>query len=197
MLGSGSGLGNVRVRARDLPALAPILTRLVLLARGLPARRARAAQDVRALGGRVDEALSGTADLASVLDEFMAMGRTVATTHVAVSGASAVRLAILQRLLARWAPGDAQARTNRLMAGLDGVESAAPAVALEELAEAARERPDWRAFVCAPDAAAALARGEAPPELADRLRALLARFGHRALSEGELGARSWREVFSV
>ena len=44
-----------------------------------------------------------------------------------------------------------------------------------------------------PSAAEALGRGEAPAELAARLRAFLDRFGHRALSEGELRARTWRE----
>src|SRR6185369_3050948 len=87
----------------------------------------------------------------------------------------------------------APARVNRLLAGLDGVESAAPAMALDALAADMRGRPQWRDFVGAPGAAAALARGEAPVELVAHLRAFLEKYGHRALSEGELRAPAWRE----
>jgi pyruvate,water dikinase len=66
-------------------------------------------------------------------------------------------------------------------------------MALDALAAAVRGRPQWRDFVGAPGAAAALARGEAPAELAAHLRTFLEKYGHRALSEGELRAPAWRE----
>jgi pyruvate,water dikinase len=183
---------RLRLRVRDVPRLVALLPRLAGLGTALPGRIALAEEDVRVLHART-AAAERAADLAAVLGDFLALGRGVATTHVAVSGASAVRLTILERLLGRWLPGDARARLNRLLAGLDGVESAAPAQALDALAAAVRGRTQWRDFVAAPDAAAALARGDAPPELAGRLRSFLDRFGHRALSEGELRTRTWRE----
>jgi phosphohistidine swiveling domain-containing protein len=104
------------------------------------------------------------------------VGRTIATTHVATSGASAFNLALLTRLLAT-APGDATDRVNRLVAGLDGVASASPTTALETLADELGPR------------AATLAAADAPHVLAD----FLARFGHRGLSEGELRAPAWED----
>ncbi|HEU0105647.1 MAG TPA: PEP/pyruvate-binding domain-containing protein, partial [Vicinamibacteria bacterium] len=182
-----------RLRVRDVPRLVALLPRLAELGVRLPSRITLAKEDVRVLHARTAAAERGAADLGAVLGDFLALGRGVATTHVAVSGASAVRLTILERLLGRWLPGDARARLNRLLGGLDGVESAAPAQALDTLAAAVRGHPQWRDFVAAPDAVAALARGDAPPELAGRLRSFLDRFGHRALSEGELRTRTWRE----
>ena len=195
VLGAGASAPppRLRLRVRDVPRLVAPLPRLAGLGMRLPSRITLAEEDVRVLHARTAAAERGTADLGAVLGDFLALGRGVATTHVAVSGASAVRLTILERLLGRWLPGDARARLNRLLAGLDGVESAAPAQALDALAAAVRGRAQWRDFVAAPDAAAALARGDAPPELAGRLRSFLDRFGHRALSEGELRTRTWRE----
>ena len=66
-------------------------------------------------------------------------------------------------------------------------------MALDALAGLVRHRPEWRTLVAGPDAAGMLARGALPADLAARLRAFLDRFGHRALSEGELRARTWRE----
>lgn len=193
VLGAGAGGAGPRVGMRDLPRLLAVLARVANLGAGLPTAIERAEADVGRLRASAAAAERGAADLGAVLGEFLTIGRRVATTHVAVSGATAVRLAILQRILGRWTPGDTRARVNRLLAGLDDVESAAPALALESLAEAARERHEWRAFLSAPKAAEAFARGEAPAGLDARLRSFLARFGHRALSEGELRARAWRE----
>jgi phosphohistidine swiveling domain-containing protein len=195
VLGAGAGTPAppLRLRFRDIPRLLAMLPRLAGLGGRLPGRIARAEEDVRVLRARAAAAQRGAAEISAVLGDFLALGREVATTHVAVSGASAVRLGILERLLARWLPGDAPARVNRLLAGLDGVESAAPALALDSLAVAVRHRPEWREFVGSPDAASAFARGLAPAELATHLRAFLERFGHRALSEGELRALAWRE----
>jgi rifampicin phosphotransferase len=197
VLGAGSA-GDAplpRVGLRGLPRLVAILIRIADLGLRIPGRMAQAEHDVRVLRARTAAAESAPdpAELAAVLGDFLTLGGDVATTHIAVSGASAARLGILQRLLARWRPGDSQGRVNRLLGGLDGVESAAPALALETMAAAVRVHPEWRAFVALPDAAEALARGAAPEGLAALLRTFLDRFGHRALSEGELRARTWRE----
>lgn len=197
VLGAGSGLPHVAPAAGllGLPRLFAIAARVGWLGTRLPGRIVRAESDVRTLHARTVATARAEhpADLGEVLGEFLTLGRAVAATHVAVSGASAVRLAILQRLLERWLPGDGQGRVNRLLGGLDGVESAAPALALETMAEAVRNHPAWQAFAAGPAAAEVLTRQDAPMGLADLLRSFLDRFGHRALSEGELRARTWRE----
>src|SRR5262249_59814243 len=182
-----------RVGALDLPRRTVAVARLLAMGARLPAAIARADDDVRALLTRAAEAERGQADLAQAFDLFLETGRSVATTHIAVSGASAVKLALAQRLLARWAPGDALARVNRLMAGLDGVESAAPALALEALAEAVRNRREGRTLIPRKDAADTPARGQGPAGLAAGLRAFLAALGPRGGPERELGGRRGRE----
>jgi phosphohistidine swiveling domain-containing protein len=194
VLGAGAAAPAPRLlRVGDLRRLVTMLPRLLRLGGGLPARIVRAEEHVRVLHARTAAAERGDAEPAAVLGDFLALGREVAATHVAVSGASAVRLGILERLLGRGLPGEAMARVNRLLAGLDGVESAAPALELDTLAAAVRETPEWRDFLARPDAVGALARGDAPSDLAARIREFLHRYGHRALSEGELRARAWRE----
>jgi phosphohistidine swiveling domain-containing protein len=136
---------------------------------------AHLARDVRDAEGILEDLRHHTRDaatraaLAHAFEAFLAAGRTIATTHVSTSGASGVRLGLLARLLESWVGGDVTARVGRLMAGLDGVASAAPTLALEAIAETA----------------------PADPEAA--LAPVLEAHGHRGLSEGELRAPSWRE----
>ena len=122
-------------------------------------------------------------------DRLIDLGRPVAVTHILASGASAVKLSILSRVLQALAPGDPADRVNRLTAGLDGVESAAPTLALEALAAECARHPDWKAWL---EGGRSDMNG-APPALAERLRSFLARFGHRGISEGELAARTWAD----
>ena len=93
VLGAGAAAPAPR-RARSATSrrLAAMLPRLVGLGAGLPGRIARAEEHVRVLHARTAAAEGGQADLAAVLGDFLDLGREVATTHVAVSGASAVRL---------------------------------------------------------------------------------------------------------
>jgi phosphohistidine swiveling domain-containing protein len=96
----------------------------------------------------------------------------------------------------RWVPGDPTDLVNRLVAGLPGVASAAPAMALEAVAAEARRRADWASWLrerSAAEAAAAFARGDGPEDLLSGVRRVLDAFGHRAVSEGELAALSWQD----
>src|SRR5205814_7603292 len=161
--------------------------------RRLQARAAEAERRARQPETDAREARRALERLAHLFDELRSVGADVATTHVAVSGASAVRLAVLERALGALLPGDPRARLNRLLAGLDGVESAGPALALDQIARRARAHPEWRAFLAETEAADGRAGGAAPRELASLLQDFLTRYGHRALSEGELRARTWRE----
>ena len=122
-------------------------------------------------------------------DRLIELGRPVAVTHILASGASAVKLSILSRVLRLVAPGDPADRVNRLTAGLDGVESTAPTVALEALGAECARHPGWRQWL---DGGPTDIEG-APPALGAELRSFLARFGHRGISEGELSARPWGE----
>ena len=160
--------------------------RLLTLSRGLDAR-------VEAAGRAVDlmehEATRGGDAAASAWDRLIELGQPVAVTHILASGASAVKLSILSRLLQALAPGDPADRVNRLTAGLDRVESAAPAVALEAIADESARLADWTAWL---DGGPVSLDG-APPALRARLHSFLARYGHRGISEGELAARPWAD----
>ena len=194
VLGEGAHGGRVHLRASGLPALAGVGLRLLGLARRLPGEVDACADLVRRLGS--SRSASGSpGDLARAIDAFMEAGRRVATAHIATSGASAVRLVLLGRLLPPSGGRGSSARVNRLLAGLDGLDSAEPATALETLAAEAARRPDWEAWIRrAPDQAAAQLRGgDAPEDLAERLRDFLERFGHRAVSEGELREPAWED----
>jgi pyruvate,water dikinase len=192
-------LGQGTSRTPAHPALARLATlpftalRLLGLAARLDGLVASARDALAALPDR--DAAAGTDRLLESLAAFEAAGARIAEAHVATSGASGVRLALLARLLpaARHAVSD---RVNRLVSGLDGVASAAPALAIEDLAAEARARPAWVAWLEARPAEAlaeALLRGEAPAGLGERLAGFLRAFGHRAVSEGELGALSWED----
>jgi pyruvate,water dikinase len=174
--GGGPSAAAPAAPLRAWPGLLAVTARAARLAARLPGAIAGAERLVAALpraAGATD------AGLRRDLERLVDVGRAVAFAHVAASGASAVRLAVLGRLL-----GDHGARVNRLVAGLDGVESALPALALEALAaRAAAEQGAW------------VERGapweEAPGALLEGLADILRRYGHRALSEGELRASTW------
>jgi pyruvate,water dikinase len=195
VLGEGSP-GRVRVRPAGLAVLAGVGLRLMGLARRLPGEVEACAALVRRLSSSRAAPTASPGELARGLEAFMEAGRRVATTHIATSGASAVRLVVLGRLLPTATPRSGPAaRVNRLLAGLDGLESAEPATALEELAGESARRPDWAAWLRRPpdQAAAELRRAEAPAGLAERLGDFLERFGHRAVSEGELREPAWED----
>ena len=80
------------------------------------------------------------------------------------------------------------------MAGLDDVESAAPALVLESLAGRVAVEPEWAAWLAStPERDASQALRDAPLALRTALHTFLARYGHRALSEGELRAKAWED----
>ena len=178
-----------------LPRLVRVGLRLLGLARRLPARVLEAEAAVRGLptGEAIERA--GAETLARYLDVFAQRGRELAFTHVAASGSCGFRLALLGALLGRLAPGDVESRVNRLVTGLPDVASTAPTFALEALAEDVGRHEGWapwlRRAAGQPSAAGVLA--DAPPVLAARLRGFLDRFGHRAVSEGELAAPAWED----
>lgn len=185
----GGGASPPHVSARSWPALAPVAYRLLGMARGLEGAIADAAAAVRAMDRRrADVARADGRGLLREWDALVEAGRGIAVTHILASGASAVTLSVLSRVLGAWAPGDPVDRVNRLTAGLDGVESALPTAALEEIAEACRRDPAAMRWLRAPAGIEA-----APPEIAARLLAFLERHGHRGMSEGELAATTWAD----
>jgi phosphohistidine swiveling domain-containing protein len=187
VLGGGGGRAAPPAAGRKRwGAWIGIARRLAGLSRGLSSRISAAESAVAVI-----EAEGRRTPRASVAawDRLIELGRPVAVTHILASGASGVKLSILSRLLAALAPGDPADRVNRLTAGLDGIESAAPTVALEALADECARNPDWMEWLDRGPAEIAAA----PEALAARLRAFLARFGHRGISEGELAARTWAD----
>jgi pyruvate,water dikinase len=191
----GAGAGRHGIALSALPSLAGVALRALALNQRLPSEIAAIEALVRRLPSREVVLGASPERLVCLLHEFFAAGRATAITHIATSGASGVRLALLGRAtlaLARGEPGDL---VNRLVAGLPNVASAAPALALEAIAEEARAHADWREFLAEGSAACAarFAAGEAPAALNARLAGFLAAFGHRAVSEGELSAASWED----
>lgn len=195
ILGGGATRGSARrLDLRAALGLLGVGARLARTAARLPAAVRRAEDAVAGLCPAEEIASAGPDRLAALLREAQVAGRLIGTTHIAVSGAAAFRLAGLGRLVGGEGD-DAAARVNRLVAGLDGVESAGPTLALEALARQARARLEWSAWLAQPAAegAARLQRGEVPLGLAAELQAFLRRYGHRAVSEGELGAPAWED----
>jgi pyruvate,water dikinase len=131
--------------------------------------------------------------LSAFLETWAEVGRRVAATHVLTSGASAASVSLLTRLLEAFTRGPATERVGRLSAGLLGVESAAPTLALEALAARLAASPDGLAWLATGHRAGPEALWGAPPDLRGELDAFLARFGHRALSEGELASPAWED----
>jgi rifampicin phosphotransferase len=195
LLGGGEGfseptspLAGGRLRALGMAI------RLLKLARSLPLEIAQAEALVAALPSRALIDASGPQALHRYFHRLAEDGRRVAATHVLCSGASGARLAVLGRLLAVFAKGDPTERVNRLVAGLDGVESAAPTLALEAMAVRIAASPEESAWLAATTGGPALwALDEAPPALAAELGRFLELHGHRALSEGELRAAAWED----
>jgi rifampicin phosphotransferase len=165
------------------------------LAHSLPARIEEAERVVRGLPPAEAIERADAAGLVHMVDDVIARCLGVADTHVSTSGASAVTMALLARLLARDGMGDPVERTGRLLAGLDGVDSVAPALALEAIAARGRANPRWREWLAQPagQAAEAFSHHDLPAELDVALQSFLERFGHRGLSEGDLSSRAWDE----
>jgi phosphohistidine swiveling domain-containing protein len=193
VLGGGAGGNDVRLSLAALPRLLGVGLRLLGLARRLPRDVASSAGAVAALPGAAVVAAADAPALLRLLDGLAATGERLATTHIASSGASAVRQAVLGRLLDTKRGAPAGERVNRLLAGLDAVESASPTVALESLGLRLAADPDGDAWLrrSSDERAAAWHAGAVPPVVARELGAFLARFGHRGVSEGELRALSW------
>jgi phosphohistidine swiveling domain-containing protein len=194
ILGGGATRGSPGFGGRHGLGTLAVVARLLRLAAWLPPAVRESERAIDALPGALEIEAGGPAALARWLRDALAAGRRIATTHIAVSGSSAARLAVLGRVIDDGSPHVA-ARLNRLVAGLDGVESAGPALELEALALQARRTPEWAAWLAQPASAAAamLAGGQAPPALAAELAAFRIRYGHRAVDEGELSASAWED----
>jgi phosphohistidine swiveling domain-containing protein len=197
ILGGGSlATAPPALRASALPTLAAVGLRLAALAWRLPTAIDEIETRIRRLPDREVIEGSDEGQLARLWRAFEETGRVIGSVHIATSGSSAVRLALLGRLVERWGLGEPADLVNRMVAGLPGVASAAPALALEALAADARGHADWATWLRERSPAAAalgVERGEAPADLLSRLRGFLREFGHRAVSEGELGAPSWQD----
>lgn len=187
--GRASEHAPIHVRPWALPALARVSARLLRMAAAVPKETAAGEESVRRLVAESGRGSDDPATLRRHLVRFAEVGRAFAEAHVATSGSSAFRLALLGRVLAVLAPGNTADRLNRLVASLADVESASPALALEALAGEARAQPEWLTWL----SRSAGGIADAPPALRRRLLAFLDRFGHRALSEGELSAPAWED----
>ena len=206
----GAGARDAAPRAASLLAwvrLARVVARVRRMARDLPAEIEAAQEALRRLPPRLAVEQANPEELLAMLGGLERTGWVVATVHVATSGASGVRLALLTRLLARLVPGAAEPRVNRLVTGLPGLESAAPVEALEALAGQVQGHPEWIGWLARQVQRSKGGSGGAaespqfegrandlvPAELGVRLKEFLRRWGHRGVSEAELRAASWED----
>jgi pyruvate,water dikinase len=213
----GTGARGAARRVASLLAwarLARVVARVRRMARDLPAEIESAQEALRRLPPRLAVERANPEELLAMLGGLERAGSAVATVHVATSGACGVRLALLTRLLDLLVPGAAEPRVNRLVTGLPGLESAAPAEALEALAGQVQGQPEWIGWLArqvqrskggsggtgeSPQFKerakihSERANDEAPAELGVRLKELLRRWGHRGVSEAELRAASWED----
>jgi len=167
-----------------LPRLLGVGLRLVAMASRLPAELEASERRVRALPDAARVANASWESLPELWREFVGAGEEIARAHIGASGACGFRLALLQGLLSH-VPGDPVDLTNRLLSGLDDVESVRPTLALEALAADLRGREDAQLFRDG---------GGAPPaDLAARFDAFFAEFGHRAVSEADLASPAWED----
>jgi phosphohistidine swiveling domain-containing protein len=190
----GGGMQGQGPSLKARPSLATLRGGLALSRAILPGIE-KAERVVAQLPTAPDIAAWTTARLNRELDAVVEQAAEVGVTHVSTSGASAISMAVLSRLLARDKRGDAIDRTGRLLAGLDGVASVAPARALETIAAQARTNPAWRDALTAParDVAAAFRRSALPSDLQAAMQSFLLQYGHRGLAEGDLSSRCWDE----
>lgn len=191
----GAGAIPHRIERPPLHRIVNTLARLAGLARGLPGEIHEAERIVAALLADRPPQPQDARAMVAALDDLGSAGRRVAAIHVNTSGASAVAMAILERLLGTDGRGDARERTARLLAGLADVESVAPALALEAIAAHGRAKDEWRAWLDRDEesVAADFRARRMPKGLDAELDAFFRRFGHRGLSEGDVSARSWEE----
>ena len=193
ILGGGATAGAApKAPPLSLTALGVGL-RLLRMSQGKPAEIAEAESRVTALPSRDAIRTVSQEGLAGLLEAWAEVGRSVAATHVLTSGASAAALSVLARMLEAFSRGPATERANRLSAGLLEVESVAPTLALEALAARLSENPQAQSWLEAEHPASRGALDGAPEDLRRELEAFLLRFGHRALSEGELGSPAWED----
>jgi phosphohistidine swiveling domain-containing protein len=193
VLGGGATRGQ-DLGARGLPPWRTISGALHM-ARRLPGRIEECERLVASLPATAAVEAADAATLAGMIDDVVARAVESAVTHVSTSGGSAVTMALLARVIGRDGAGDPMERTGRLLAGLEGVDSVAPAIALETIAAQARVRESWRQWLSQPsrETTAAFMAAEGPADLRAELHSFLRRFGHRGLSEGDLSSRAWDE----
>ncbi|HVQ29775.1 MAG TPA: PEP/pyruvate-binding domain-containing protein, partial [Vicinamibacteria bacterium] len=193
ILGGGATAGGAAPAPPFSLTALRIGLRLLRMGRGKPAEIAEAERLVSSLPPR--EVIRGASaeGLADLLESWASVGRRVAATHVLTSGASAAALSVLARMLEALARGPAAERASRLTAGLQDVESAAPTLALEALAARLANDPHGLAWLAADPAPGPRALDGAPDDIRAELEAFLERFGHRALSEGELASPAWED----
>jgi pyruvate,water dikinase len=170
-----------------------LLRALLPIPRQLPREMAHYFAVARSLKA-MDRSRLSNAELASLLQRVSRESSPFAPRFCLASAAAGVWAAVLQTLLERLFPGRGIAVLNALSAGCGGVTSAEHGYRLEELAAAARDDADARAY---------LADANANPHGWKHLPAgspcraamerFLADFGHRALYEAELANPRWND----
>ena len=184
-------------RLRRLPALARTLVRLLLriaaLGRDVPRFLGRFEAELRA----VDRASLGErslGELLATLDRLRTNCIERWSTPIVNDFAVMMHVGRLRRLVARTAPDAVDERMQLLLGGADVAVSAAPTMALLDLADIARADAKVAAALGQGEAAAALrAASAASQPFARALGELLDRYGDRCMGELKLESHTLRD----
>lgn len=188
-------------RFRRLISCLPVLARMLWVALRTPAEIREAERRVRVLeegDKRLDlDSLGPSALIAEVKGGF-GLAKTVAATHIGVSGGTSVCFDLLGHLTRDWLDDTDGSLQAILVSGLSELESARPGKALWQLSRLALAAPAAMQAVELADAPAALDGLRANPDTDVRAfviayDAFLVEMGHRSVMELEVAAAAWEE----
>jgi pyruvate,water dikinase len=170
-----------------------LLRALLPIPRQMPREMARYFAVARGLKA-IDRSRLSNVELADLLQRVSRESAPFAPRFCLASAAAGVWAAVLQSLLERLFPGRGMAVLNALSAGCGGVTSAEHGYRLEELAAAARDDADARAYLADANADPhGWRRLPAGSLFRSALERFLADFGHRALYEAEIANPRWND----
>jgi pyruvate,water dikinase len=142
----------------------------------------------------IDRSRLSNVELCQLLQRVSRESAPFAARFCLGSAAAGVWATMLQELLERLFPGRGTAMLNALSAGSGGVTSAEHGYRLADLAAAARDDADARAYLADPDAHAfGWRRLPAESPFRAALERYLSDFGHRAIYEAEIANPRWND----
>lgn len=188
------------ITGRDLwPDRLPRLLKMTVTVLRRALSLSRAIVDARRTARRDDERVTTRWLRERSDDELLALTEmnedlaAPSVVHVWASTLATVSFQQLRGATARWLDDEDGALASALVAGIEGLPSAAPGVELHRLGERVRvDEALTSRLLGAPDDTSALATLSSHP-LGEDFDAFIHQFGHRGVAEAELSRPCWRE----